>query len=92
MKAITNFPEPDSYTSIRWFVGMVGHFRHFITHFAHLVRPLNNHLEGDASTLKAHKVTLSQKAKEAFRPVKTGPPSTPSPQVHGLFKALCSGD
>ena len=35
-------------------------------HFAQLVRPLNNHLEGDASKLKAHKVVLSQKAKEAF--------------------------
>ena len=33
MKAITNFLEPDSYTSIRWFVGMMGHFRHFIVHF-----------------------------------------------------------
>ena len=30
------------------------------------MRPLNNHLEGDASKLKAHKVALSQKAKEAF--------------------------
>ena len=30
------------------------------------MRPLNNHLEGDASKLKAHKVVLSQKAKEAF--------------------------
>ena len=45
---------------------MVGHFRCFITHFAQLARPLNNHLEGDASKLKAHKVVLSQKAKEAF--------------------------
>ena len=35
-------------------------------HFAHLVRPLNNHLEGNTSKLKAHKVTLSRKAKEAF--------------------------
>ena len=66
VKAITNFLEPDSYTSIRQFVGMVGHFRHFIVHFTHLVRPLNNHLEGDASKLKAHKVALSRKAKEAF--------------------------
>ena len=66
VKAITNFPEPDSYTSIQWFVGMVGHFRHFIAHFAQLARPLNNHLEGDTSKLKAHKVVLSQKAKEAF--------------------------
>ena len=66
VKAITNFPEPDSYTSIQRFVGMVGHFRRFITHFTRLARPLNNHLEGDASKLKAHKVVLSQKAKEAF--------------------------
>ena len=45
---------------------MVGHFRRFIAHFARLARPLNNHLEGDTSKLKAHKVTLSRKAKEAF--------------------------
>ena len=49
---------------------MVEHFRHFITHFTRLVRPLNNHLEGDASKLKAHKVVLSQKAKEAFNLLK----------------------
>ena len=59
VKAITNFLEPDSYTSIWWFVGMVGHFRHFIAHFTWLARPLNNHLKGDASKLKAHKVVLS---------------------------------
>ena len=35
-------------------------------HFTQLARPLNNHLEGDTSKLKAHKVVLSQKAKEAF--------------------------
>ena len=70
VKAITNFPEPDSYTSIQWFIGMVGHFRHFIAHFTQLARPLNNHLEGDASKLKAHKVVLSLKAKEAFNLLK----------------------
>ena len=77
VKAITNFLEPDSYTSIQWFVGMVGHFRHFITHFTWLVRPLNNHLEGDASKLKAHKVVLSQKAKEAFSLLKQALLQTP---------------
>ena len=45
---------------------MVGHFRCFIAHFAQLARPLNNHLEGDTFKLKAHKVVLLQKAKEAF--------------------------
>ena len=66
VKAITNFPEPDSYTSIQQFVGMVGHFRCFVMHFTQLARPLNNHLEGDASKLRAHKVVLSWKAGEAF--------------------------
>ena len=49
---------------------MVGHFRCFIAYFAQLARPLNNHLEGYASKLKAHKVILSQKAKEAFNLLK----------------------
>ena len=49
---------------------MVGHFRHFIAQFAQLARPLNNHLEGDASKLKVHKVILSQEAKEAFNLLK----------------------
>ena len=31
---------------------------------------MNNHLEGDTSKLKAHKVVLSQKAEEAFRLLK----------------------
>ena len=39
-------------------------------HFAQLARPLNNHLEGDASKIKAHKIVLSQKAKEAFNLLK----------------------
>ena len=43
-------------------------------HFACLARLLNNHLEGDTSKLKAHRVDLSWKAKGAFKPVETGPP------------------
>ena len=70
IKAIIDFPEPDSYTSIWQFVGMVGHFRQFIVHFACLARPLNNHLEGNTSKLKAYKVVLSWKAKEAFNLLK----------------------
>ena len=90
--AITNFPEPDSYTSIQWFVGMVGHFRCFIAHFAQLVRPLNNHLEGDACKLKAHKVVLSWKAKEAFSLLKQALLQAPVLKLHGLFKTLCVRD
>ena len=69
IKAIIDFLEPDSNTSIQRFVGMAEHFRQFIGHFTHLARPLNNHLKGNTSKLKAHKVLLSWKAKEAFQPV-----------------------
>ena len=41
------------------------------------MRPLNNHLEGDASKLKAHKVVLSRKAKEAFNLLKQAIIHTP---------------
>ena len=70
IKAIVDFPEPDSFTSIQQFVGMVGHFRQFIVHFTCLARPLNSHFEGNGSKLKAHRVDLSQKAKEAFNLLK----------------------
>ena len=92
VKAITNFPEPDSYTLINGFVGMVGHFRHFITHFTQLMRPLNKHLVGDTSKLKAHKVVLSQKAKEAFSLLKQALLQGSSPKVCRLLKAPCAGD
>ena len=39
-------------------------------HFAQLARPLNIHLDGDASKLKAYKVVLSWKDKEAFNLLK----------------------
>ena len=70
IKAITEYPEPNSYTSICRFVRMVGHFWWFIAHFTHLARPFNNHLEEDAAKLKAHKVVLSRKAREAFNLLK----------------------
>ena len=41
------------------------------------MRPLNNHLEGGASKLKAHKVILSWKAKEAFNLLKQALLHTP---------------
>ena len=46
-------------------------------HFAQLAKPLNNHLEGDASKLKANKVILSWKAKEAFNLLKQALLHTP---------------
>ena len=49
---------------------MVGHLRWFTACFAYLARPFNKHLEEDAVKLKAHKVVLSRKAKEAFNLLK----------------------
>ena len=92
IKAIVDFPEPDSYTSIQWFVGMVGLFRWFIVHFVHLARPLSNHLEGDASKLKAHRVDLSQKAKEAFNLLKQALLKAPVLKFTDYSKPFVLGD
>ena len=60
VKAITNFPEPDSVqlhlTVCRDGGPILGVSSCTLVRLA---RPLNNHLEDDASKLKAHKVVLS---------------------------------
>ena len=57
-------------------------------HFARLARPLNNHLEGDTSKLKAHKVVLSQKGKEAFSLLKQALLQTPVLKFTDYSKTL----
>ena len=70
LKVILEYPEPDSCTSRRQFIGMVGHFRRFVANFSKILWPLHLHLEGDASKLKAQKVKLSWNAKESFNLLK----------------------
>ena len=40
MHAIEDFPMPETYTQVRTFCGLVGHYQRFIKGFAHIARPL----------------------------------------------------
>ena len=39
LEAITQCPPPDTYTKVKSFVGLVGHYRHFIKGFANITAP-----------------------------------------------------
>ena len=53
MKAIAEYAPPQTYTEIRAFLGLVGHYRHFIKGFAQIAQPLNEHLAGEGASRKS---------------------------------------
>ena len=44
VKAIAKYAPPQTYTEIRAFLGLIGHYRLFIKGFAQIAQPLNGHL------------------------------------------------
>ena len=77
LKGIAEMAPPANYTEERRFLGMTGFFRRFIKKYAHIAKPLNNILEGEASKLKSEVVTLSPDALEAFEKLKMCCMTTP---------------
>ena len=71
LKSIAEMAPPWNYTEIRRFLGATGFFCHFIKNYAHIARPLNDLLEGEASKWKAQLVDLTPEAVEAFDLLKT---------------------
>ena len=65
--AIMEFPMPETYTEVRAFCGLAGHYHCFIRNFAHLVCALYDIL-GDE--IKMELVTLTPEAEEAVRLLK----------------------
>ena len=53
VKAITEYTPPRTYTEIRAFLGLVGHYRQFIKGFAQIAQPLNEHLAGEGASRKS---------------------------------------
>ena len=53
VKAIAGYALPKTYTEIRAFLGLVGHYRCFIKGFARIAQPLNEHLAGEGICRKA---------------------------------------
>ena len=57
LEAIAQCPPPDTYTKVKSFVGLVGHYRCFIKGFANIAAPLYD--------LTEH-LDLPQEARQAF--------------------------
>ena len=70
IKAIAEYALPQTYTEIRAFLGLVGHYRWFIKGFAWNAQPLNEHLAGEGASRKREWVSLSEEALEAFGALK----------------------
>ena len=77
LKAITECALPQTYTEIRAFLGLVGHYRWFIKGFVQIAQPLNEHLAGEGASRKMEQVSLSKDASEAFQALKQGCMNSP---------------
>ena len=66
LESIAQCPPPDTYTKVKSFVGLVGHYRCFIKGFAKIAAPLYDLTSGDNKDKKSEHVDLSPKAREAF--------------------------
>ena len=70
LEAIAECPPPDTYTKVRSFVGLVGHYRHFIKGFANIATPLYDLTSGENKDKKSEHLDLPPEAREAFDSLK----------------------
>ena len=68
LESIAQCPPPDTYTKVKSFVGLVGHYRRFIKGFAKIAAPLYDLTSGDNKDKKLEHVDLSLEALEARLP------------------------
>ena len=66
LESIAQCPPPDTYTKVKSFMGLVGHYRHFIKDFARIAAPLYDLTSGDNKDKKSEHVDLSPESREAF--------------------------
>ena len=66
LESIAQCLPPDTYTKVKSFVGLVGHYRHFVKGFAKIAVPLYDLTSGDNKDKKSEHVDLSPEALEAF--------------------------
>ena len=66
LESIAQCPPPDTYTKVKSFVGLLGHYRHFIKGFAKIAAPLYDLTSSDNKDKKSEHVDLSPEAHEAF--------------------------
>ena len=66
LELIAQCPPPDTYTKVKSFVGLVGHYRCFIKGFSKIAAPLYDLTSGKNKDKKSEHVDLSPEACEAF--------------------------
>ena len=66
LEAIAQCPPPDTYTKVKSFVGLVGHYRRFIKGFANIAAPLYDLTSGENKDKKSERLDLLPEAHEAF--------------------------
>ena len=66
LEAIAQCPPPDTYTKVKSFVGLVGHYRCFIKGFANIAAPLYDLTSGENKDKKSEHLDLPLEAPEAF--------------------------
>ena len=66
LEAIAECPPPDTYTKVKSFVGLVGHYRHFIKGFANIATPLYDLTSGENKDKKSEHLNLPPEARKAF--------------------------
>ena len=62
LKAMAKYPKPMMYTTIKGFIGLMGHYRHFIKDFIKITDPLHEYARGDIAKKKKEWVVLNEAA------------------------------
>ena len=61
LEAIAECPQLDTYTKVKSFVGLVGHYRHFIKGFANIAAPLYDLTSGENKDKKSEHLDLPRR-------------------------------
>ena len=77
LESIAQCPPPDTYTKVKSFMGLVGHYRHFIKGFAKIAAPLYDLTSSDNKDKRSEHVDLSPEARETFNRLKAACLQTP---------------
>ena len=70
LKAVAEFTQPQTYTKISAFLGLVGHYQQFIKEFAWVAQPLHEHLSRKGTDRENEYVTLTSDVQAGFKMLK----------------------
>ena len=86
LESIAQCLPPNTYTKVKSFVGLVGHYRCFIKGFAKIAVPLYDLTNGDNKDKKSEHINLSPEALESFDHLKVACLQAPILAFPDLYK------